>query len=93
MTYLTIALPEAVKELYRWRSVSFLENRQISSGTYSTPDEFLTALVEQEQERQAKLKVNGFLKSTLGKNQTVEATDEWWQQQRQQLIDQLPPQS
>jgi antitoxin ParD1/3/4 len=84
MTYLTIALPEAVKDYI---------DRQISSGTYSTPDEFLTALVEQEQERQAKLKVNALLKSTLGKNQTVEATDEWWQQQRQQLIDQLPPQS
>jgi antitoxin ParD1/3/4 len=76
MTYLTIALPEAVKDYI---------DRQISSGTYNTPDEFLTALIEQEQERQAKLKVNALLKSTLGKNQTVEATDEWWQQQRQQL--------
>jgi antitoxin ParD1/3/4 len=84
MTYLTIALPEAVKDYI---------DRQISSGTYSTPDEFLTALVEQEQERQAKLKVNALLKSTLQKNQTVEATDEWWQQQRQYLTDNLPPQS
>jgi antitoxin ParD1/3/4 len=84
MAYLTIALPEAVKDYI---------DQQISSGTYSTPDEFLTALIEQEQERQAKQKVNALLKSTLGKNQTVEATDEWWQQQRQQLIDSLPPQS
>jgi antitoxin ParD1/3/4 len=84
MTYLTIALPEAVKDYI---------DRQISSGIYSTPDEFLTTLVEQEQERQAKQKVNALLKSTLGKNQTVEVTDEWWQQQRQQLIDTLRPQS
>jgi hypothetical protein len=70
-----------------------MENRQISSGTGSTPDEILTALVEQEQERQAKQKVNALLKSTLGKDRTVEATDEWWQQQRQQLIDNLPPRS
>jgi antitoxin ParD1/3/4 len=84
MTYLTIALPEAVKDYI---------DRQISSGIYSTPDEFLTTLVEQEQERQAKQKVNALLKSTLGKNQTVEVTDEWWQQQQQQLIDSLPPQS
>jgi antitoxin ParD1/3/4 len=84
MTYLTIALPEAVKDYI---------DQQISSGIYSTPDEFLTALIEQEQERQAKQKVNTLLKSTLQKNQTVEATDEWWQQQRQQLIDNLPPQS
>jgi antitoxin ParD1/3/4 len=84
MTYLTIALPEAVKDYI---------DRQISSGTYSTADEFLTALIEQEQERQAKQKVNALLKSTIGKNQTVAATDEWWQQQRQQLTDNLPPQS
>jgi antitoxin ParD1/3/4 len=84
MTYLPIALPEAVKDYI---------DRQISSGTYATPDEFLMALVEQEQERQAKQKVNALLNSTLGKNQTVEATDEWWQQQRQQLIDSLPPRS
>jgi antitoxin ParD1/3/4 len=83
MTYLTIALPEAVKDYI---------DRQISSGIYSTPDEFLTTLVEQEQERQAKQKVNALLKSTLGKDRTVEVTDEWWQQQRQQLIDSLPPQ-
>jgi antitoxin ParD1/3/4 len=76
MTYLTIALPEAIKDYI---------DRQISSGTYNTPDEFLTALVKQEQERQAKQQVNVLLKSTLGKNQTVEAIDEWWQQQRQQL--------
>jgi Arc/MetJ-type ribon-helix-helix transcriptional regulator len=76
MTYLKIALPEAAKDYI---------DRQISSGTYNTPDELLTALVEQEQERQAKQQVNVLLKSTLGKNQTVEATDEWWQQQRQQL--------
>jgi hypothetical protein len=46
-----------------------LEDRQISIGTDSTPDEFLTALVEQEQEGQAKQKVDALLKSTLQKNQ------------------------
>jgi antitoxin ParD1/3/4 len=84
MTYLTIALPEAVKDYI---------DRQISSGTYQTPDEFLTVLVEQEQERQSKQKVNALLKSTLQKNQTVEATDEWWDRQRQYLTDKLPPQA
>ncbi len=77
MIYLTIALPEAVKDYI---------DRQISSGICSTPDQFLTALVEQEQERQAKQKVNALLKSTIGKERTVEATEEWWQQQRQQLV-------
>ena len=81
MTYLTIALPEAVKYYIVRVASPFFENRQISSGTYSTPDEFLTALIEQEQKRQAKQNVNVLLQSTIQKNQTVEVTDEWWQQQ------------
>lgn len=44
MTDLTIALPEAMKDYV---------DRQVSSGVYHTADEFLTALIEQEQERQA----------------------------------------
>jgi antitoxin ParD1/3/4 len=84
MTYLTIALPEAMKDYV---------DRQVSSGVYSTAEEFLTALIEQEQERQAKQKVNAMLRSTLQKNKTVEATDEWWEQQHQYLTEKLPPQS
>jgi Arc/MetJ-type ribon-helix-helix transcriptional regulator len=56
MTHLTIALPKAAKDYI---------DQQVSSGMYSTADEFLTALIEQEQERQAKLKVNGMIRSTL----------------------------
>lgn len=83
MTYLTIALPEAAKAYI---------DRQIASGHYGTADEFLTALIEREQERQAKQKVNAMLRSTLQKDRTVEATDKWWEQQRQDLKDRLPPQ-
>jgi putative addiction module CopG family antidote len=83
MTYLTISLPEAAKAYI---------DRQISSGNYGTADEFLTALIEREQERQAKQKVNAILRSTLQKDRTIEATDEWWKQQHQALNDRLPPQ-
>jgi antitoxin ParD1/3/4 len=68
MTYLTIALPESVKAYV---------DRQISDGTYNSVDEFLTVLIEQEQERQAKQKVNVMLRSTIQKNKTVEVTDKW----------------
>jgi Arc/MetJ-type ribon-helix-helix transcriptional regulator len=67
MTYLTISLPEAAKAYI---------DRQISSGNYSTADEFFAALIEREQERQAKQKVNAMLRSTLQKDRTIEATDE-----------------
>ncbi len=83
MTYLTISLPEAVK--------AYVDG-QISSGNYGSADEFLTALIEREQERQAKQKVNVMLRSTLQKNLTVEATDEWWEQQHQYLKN-FPPQA
>ena len=63
---------------------------QVSSGMYSNADEFLAALIEREQEHQAKQKVNSLLRTTLQKNKTVEATDEWWEQQRQYLTEQLP---
>ena len=76
ITYLTISLPEAVK--------AYVDG-QISSGNYGSADEFLTALIEREQDRQAKRQVNAMLRSTLQKNQTIEATDEWWEQQHQSL--------
>ena len=83
MTHLTISLPEAVK--------AYVDG-QISSGNYIIADEFLTALIEREQERQAKRQVNVMLRSTLQKNQTIEATDERWEQQHQYLND-LPSQA
>lgn len=83
MTYLTISLPEAVK--------AYVDG-QISSGNYGSADEFLTALIERDRERQAKQKVNGMLRSTLQKNRMVEATDEWWEQQHQYL-NSHPPQA
>jgi antitoxin ParD1/3/4 len=76
MTYLTISLPEAVK--------AYVDG-QISSGNYGSADEFLTALIEREQERQAKQKINAMLRSTIQKNRMVEVTDEWWEQQHQSL--------
>ena len=83
MTHITITLSEAVKDYI---------DRQVSDGTYTTADEFLMALIEQEQERQAKQKVNDLLRSTLQKNKMIEATDDWWAKQHQHLTDQLPPQ-
>jgi hypothetical protein len=56
MTYLTISLPESAKAYV---------DRQISDGSYNSVDEFLTVLIEQEQERQAKHKVNTMQRDRL----------------------------
>jgi antitoxin ParD1/3/4 len=77
MTQVTISLPESAK--------AFIDE-QIASGQYGSADLMMADLIAQAQERQAKIKVNGLLKATLEKNGTVEATDEWWEEQRERLV-------
>ena len=77
MTHLTITRPDTAQAYI---------DEQLASGTYSSADELLTALIEDTQERHAKQKVNAMLRLTLQKNKTIEATDEWWETQRAQLI-------
>jgi Arc/MetJ-type ribon-helix-helix transcriptional regulator len=81
MTQLTISLPDTAQMFI---------NEQITNGTYTTVDDLFAALIEQAQERQAKQTVNAMLRSTLQKNKTIVATDDWWEQQRQRLSEQLP---
>ena len=81
MTPRTITLPDTAQAYI---------DEQLASGTYSSADELLTALIEDAQERHAQQKINAMLRSTLQKNKTIEATDEWWETQRAQLIQQLP---
>jgi Arc/MetJ-type ribon-helix-helix transcriptional regulator len=84
MTFNTIALSESMKDYI---------DLKVSSGKCSTAGEFLAALIEREKEHEAKQKVNSLLRTTLLKNKTVEATNEWWKQQRQHLNEQLPSQT
>jgi antitoxin ParD1/3/4 len=76
MTQVTISLPESAK--------AFIDE-QIASGQYGSADLMMAELIAQAQERLAKIKVNGLLKATLEKNETVEATDEWWGKLQGQL--------
>ena len=81
MNSLTITVPETTQAYI---------DEQIANGHYMTAGELVTFLIEEAQERQAKQKVNTMLRSTIQKNKTTEATDEWWEKQREQLIQQLP---
>ena len=83
MNSLTITVPETAQAYI---------DEQIANGHYMTAGELVTFLIEEAQERQAKQKVNNMLRSTIQKNKTIEATDEWWEKQREQLIKQLPSQ-
>jgi antitoxin ParD1/3/4 len=84
MTQVTISLPESAK--------AFIDE-QIANGQYGSADLMMADLIAQAQERQAKVKVNSLLKATIEKNETVEATDEWWEKQREHLIQKHMPQS
>ena len=84
MNSLTITVPETAQAYI---------DEQIANGHYMTAGELVTFLIEEAQERQAKQKVNAMLRSTIQKNKTIEATDEWWEKQREQLIQQLPAKS
>jgi antitoxin ParD1/3/4 len=81
MTELTISLPEAAKAYI---------DEQVAQGHYSSADTLLTDLIEQAQIDHAKRQVNQLLRSTIQQNQTVEATDEWWEQQREAIGPSLP---
>lgn len=83
MTQLTISLPDTAKAYI---------DQQIASGRYTTAEEVLLALIDQEQQRQAKQTLNTLLKSSLEKGNPIIATDEWWETKREQLLQQLPPQ-
>jgi antitoxin ParD1/3/4 len=76
MAYLTISLTDNAKAYI---------DEQIASGRYTTADELLSALIEQEQEQQSKRKINSMLRSSIQKGNAIEATDEWWETQREQL--------
>jgi antitoxin ParD1/3/4 len=73
MTPLTITLPDTAQAYI---------DEHLASGTYTTADELLTALIIQEQKRQAKQKLNHMIRKGLNSGTPIEATDEWWEQKR-----------
>jgi len=83
MTQLTIFLPDAAQAYI---------DQQIATGQYTTAEEVLLALIDQEQQRQAKQTLNAMLRSSLEKGNPITATDEWWEAKREQLLQHSPPQ-
>jgi antitoxin ParD1/3/4 len=84
MTQLTISLPDSARAYI---------DEQVANGHYSSADSMLADLVAQAQESHAKTKVNHLLKAALQNSETVEATDEWWDQKRAELAKKHSPSS
>ncbi|MEE3719959.1 type II toxin-antitoxin system ParD family antitoxin [Tumidithrix elongata RA019] len=78
MTTVNVSLPDSMREF-------ILE--QIKEGSYSTVSEYLRYLIRQEQKRVAQEKLDAMLLEGLNSGESVEMTDELWEQMRSRLAD------
>jgi antitoxin ParD1/3/4 len=80
MTSLNISLPKAMKE--------FIET-QVQEGSFSTPSEYMRALVREDQKRHQEKQLEALLLASLESGEPVEITPEFWQQRRQALLSKM----
>jgi antitoxin ParD1/3/4 len=78
MTSLNISLPETLKK--------FVE-QQAEQGGYSTPSEYVRQLLREDQKRRAEEDLESLLLAGLKSGKRIEANEEFWQQQRQRILD------
>ena len=78
MTSLNISLPESLKE--------YLEN-QVKERGYSTPSDYIRALVREDQKRKAEQKLEGLLLDGINSGKPIEVTSQYWEQKRRRLVE------
>ncbi|BAY97301.1 putative addiction module antidote protein, CopG/Arc/MetJ family [Tolypothrix tenuis PCC 7101] len=80
MSSINISLPEVMQ--------AFVEE-QVVQGGYGSISEYLQALISQDQKRKAQNKIEEDLIAGLESGEVIEVNDEWWEQKRTHLINQL----
>ncbi|NJP11239.1 MAG: type II toxin-antitoxin system ParD family antitoxin [Leptolyngbyaceae cyanobacterium RU_5_1] len=76
---LNISLPDQVQ--------TFVEEQAIAAG-FNSANEYIYHLILREQERLAQHKrIESLLLEGLESGEPVEATDDWWEQKRTQLVE------
>ena len=75
---LNLPLPDSIKNFI---------NAQVAIGGYSNAAEYVLYLIRQEQARTAR--VESLLLTGLDSGNSVEITDDWWEQKRTHLVSQL----
>jgi antitoxin ParD1/3/4 len=78
MTSLNISLPKTLKK--------FVED-QTAEGGYSTPSEYVRQLLREDQKRRAEEELETLLLEGIKSGNPVEANDEFWEKQRQRILD------
>ena len=77
MTTLNISLPDSMR--------TFIDE-QIARGGYSTASEYIRDLIRQAQKQAAQEKLDSMLIEGLASGESIEVTDEWWQEKQERLI-------
>jgi len=80
MTTLNISLPESMRDFI---------SEQVAKGGYSTTSEYIRHLIRQELERVAKTQLETLLLEGLNSGESIEITDEWWEQKRTELVEKV----
>ena len=77
MTTLNISLPDSMR--------AFIDE-QIAQGGYSTASEYIRDLIRQAQKQAAQEKLDNLLLEGLESGESIEVTDEWWQEKQERLV-------
>ncbi|MDZ8053259.1 MAG: type II toxin-antitoxin system ParD family antitoxin [Aulosira sp. ZfuVER01] len=80
MSSINISLPESMK--------AFVEE-QVAQGGYSSVSEYLQDLISQDQKRKTQEHIEELLIAGLESKEVIEVNDEWWEQKRTHLINQI----
>lgn len=75
---LNLPLPDSIQKFI---------NEQVAIGGYSNAAEYILHLIRQEQARA--LRVESLLLAGLDNGNSVEITDDWWEQKRTHLVQKL----
>ncbi|MGL4498923.1 MAG: type II toxin-antitoxin system ParD family antitoxin [Planktothrix sp.] len=81
MTPLQISLPESLQQFI---------DQQVREGSYNNTDEYIYHLILEDQKRNAKQQLEEMLITGLDSGNPIEITDDWWENKRAELIQNLP---
>ncbi len=77
MSSLNISLPKPMKD--------FIETR-VQEDHYSTPSEYVRALVREDQKRREQQKLEAMLIESLQSGEAIDVTPEFWEDRKQNLL-------
>lgn len=80
MTNLNLSLPDTLGEFI---------DQQIKIKGYPNASEYISHLIRQEQEKETQKQMEILLLDGLNSGQPIEITDDWWENQRKDLINRL----